>query len=355
MHKPSISVVVITKNQAWNIGRLLDSVFAELGDFPNAEVILADSVSTDETVSIASTYPGVKIVRLRGDQRLTPAAGRYVGFHHASGDLILCLDGDTELIPGWLRAGIQLLEERSEVAGAGGLFIELPKDAPTRSAGDTLMRENSVRDVPFLCGRVCLYRRAVLDQVGTFNPFLLAEEEAELALRIRQAGYRLVKMQQSAVFHRSDEPPETFSDALARWRRNFLFAEGQVLRHLYGSRLFWTFARERGFALVPGLALLVGLGTFVASVATGDWRWLECFLVLAILVTATLAIRKRSLYKAVQSIFVHLLLVAGTIKGALIETPDPSTYFVGSKESVNDSKIELVQGERPALKSVGVN
>jgi len=39
-----------------------------------------------------------------------------------------------------------------------------------------------------------MYRRAVLEEVGTFNPYLNSDEEPELGLRIRHAGYRILEL-----------------------------------------------------------------------------------------------------------------------------------------------------------------
>ena len=112
-----LSVVVITKNQAWNISRLLRSVEQAVRDLRSWEIILADSASTDGTAEIAMNFAAVQVVHLRSDQRLTPAAGRYVGFHHTEGDLVLYMDGDTELVPGWLRSAITVLQQNPNIAG----------------------------------------------------------------------------------------------------------------------------------------------------------------------------------------------------------------------------------------------
>jgi glycosyltransferase involved in cell wall biosynthesis len=339
--RPLLSVVVITRNQAWNIARLLDSIFAELVKMPDSEIILADSASTDETVSIASRYSGVKIVHLRSDQRLTPAAGRYVGFHHSAGELILHLDGDTELIPGWLSLGMELLQARSEVAGVNGIYIDVPKSVPTGAVAVSLVQGDGVRELRFLPGCACLYRRSVLEQVGTFNPWLYGEEEAELALRIRAAGFHLVQIPRRAIFHHSDDVGMTFSRLASVWRRKFIFAAGQVLRNHYGSRLFWAFAKERGYAFLPALVLLVGLNAFGVSAVTGNWRWFCCFLIVVISGLTAYAIRKRSLYATAVWLWARTLIFVGTIRGFLIETPAPSSYRIDSEGHVDDSTSEL--------------
>lgn len=324
-----LSVVVITKNQAWNISRLLRSVEQAVRDLPSWEIILADSASTDGTAELAMNFAAVQVVHLRSDQRLTPAAGRYVGFHHTEGDLVLYMDGDTELVPGWLRSAIAVIQQYPKIAGVTGICVDVPKNStPSLSINNP---EFSFREVKYLIGRMSLYRRSVLEEVGPFQPYLLAEEEPELGIRIRDANYALVELQQTAAFHHCDEEPDTFSTWICRWRRSFLFAQGQIFRHLYGTPLFWTYARERGYALVPAVAILVGGAGLAASLQTRNPWWFAGYaLVVAIVLTGD-AIRKRSLKKMAVSLFFRILSIAGAIKGATIATPRPDTYRTDSE------------------------
>ena|SRR5713226_363525 len=92
-----LSVVLISKNQAWNISRLIESVLQATSSVPSKEIILVDSASTDETVERASRYP-ISILRLQPGQRLSPAIGRFVGYKQTQGEYVLFLDGDTELV-----------------------------------------------------------------------------------------------------------------------------------------------------------------------------------------------------------------------------------------------------------------
>src|ERR1700748_1157315 len=85
-----ISVVIITFNEEKNIGRCLNSV-RNIAD----EIIVADSFSTDNTVSIAKGYDAKVISRA------------FVGYaeqknhatQQAANDWILSLDADEELTP----------------------------------------------------------------------------------------------------------------------------------------------------------------------------------------------------------------------------------------------------------------
>ena len=100
------------------------------------EIVLVDSASTDDTVHRAQRYP-VRIARLHGDQPLTAAKGRCLGFQQTDGRYVLFLDGDCELVPGWLDQGIQILDDDGSVAAVGGTRINLT-GASEAVPGDTV-------------------------------------------------------------------------------------------------------------------------------------------------------------------------------------------------------------------------
>lgn len=79
-----LSVIIVTKNEAHNIQACLASVqFAD-------EIIIFDSGSTDDTVTIASAYtPHITVTDWPGDG---PQKNR--ALQKATGDWILCLDAD---------------------------------------------------------------------------------------------------------------------------------------------------------------------------------------------------------------------------------------------------------------------
>jgi len=69
-----LSIVIITRNEARNVARCIESVLEAASLFQDTQVILVDSASTDETCDIAQGNP-ISVVRLLPDWLLTPAAG----------------------------------------------------------------------------------------------------------------------------------------------------------------------------------------------------------------------------------------------------------------------------------------
>lgn len=322
----SLTVVLISKDQEWNIGRLVESVLKETGQFPDREIVLVDSASSDQTTEIAARYP-ISVLKLYSEQRLTAAAGRYVGYHHTTGDLVLFLDGDMELCSGWLEQATQVLGSQSDAAVVTGVVIDRPISMQTPFESTAVALPGNYGEIIQVRhgGGAAMYRRSVLSQVGTFNPYLYSDEEPELCLRIRNAGYRVLRLPHPIAYHYS-APLKAFSTLINKRKNKFFLGFGQNIRYFLGSPLFWRYLRERGWAVAPGLLLILGVLAVVLSGLTGAWVWLALWGAGVIAITLVLAIQKRSLKRALLTLFGKLLILEGTLRGFLLRPDDPSEY-----------------------------
>jgi glycosyltransferase involved in cell wall biosynthesis len=325
-----LSIILISKNQAWNISRLIESVLHSSACLRSREIILVDSVSTDETVDLARRYP-IDIVRLRPSQPLSPSAGRYIGYKRSRGEFVLFLDGDMELIPGWLEPALRTMRNKPDAAlmlssrviellpPNGTTFLPLPEEI-------SFAVPREVPRVSFVVGGAALYRRSVLEEVGTFNPYLKSDEEPELYLRIRHAGYRILQLDAPIVRHFT-VPQETLSGLLSRRRRNFLLGAGQCIRYHLRSKLLWPYIKERGsWSVMPALWLALGLGSTSWAIFTRDYVWVSAWTLTLCLLLAFATFRKRSLRGAFFSLFHRVLMVEGLFKGFLLKPLPPESY-----------------------------
>lgn len=321
----TLSVVLITRNQVWNVSRLVGSVLAQTALFPAREIVLVDSASTDGTAEAAARCP-IQVVRLRADQRLTAAAGRYVGFRRTAGDLVLFLDGDMELCPGWLNQAVDLLRQQPAIAVVTGQVVDRPLNTPRSEACEFTALDAPVRALDVKHGGgAALYRRAALDEAGSFNPHIYSDEEPELCVRIRQRGYRVVELQCPAVCHYT-EPYEAISSLFARWKRRLYIGPGQNLRYHLGSPLFWVYLRERGFGCLPAAWFAVGGVCLGITALSGRRRWLGGWALSALAIVGLTLARKRSLHWAVYSLVRRLLMMGGVVAGFFDKPLDPQAY-----------------------------
>jgi glycosyltransferase involved in cell wall biosynthesis len=338
-----LSVVLIAKNQAWNISRLIESVLREISSFSSKEIVLVDSASVDETLALASLYP-INIFRLKPGQQLSPSIGRYVGYKQTHGEYVLFLDGDTELISGWLPYAMRLMCERPEVGAVTGRVFNLPTIAATQQHALPAQKEHPAPPKEVLwCnyegGGAAMYRRSTMERVGCFNPNLFADEEAELGLRIRHGGYRLFELDYPMVYHYNDAPV-ALSSVLSRRQRNFHLGMGQVARCHLGTKLFWTYLGERWFGTGAVLLLVSCVATILLSLIMRDPRW---FLVWALgfsLLIAYGALRKRSLRAQLISAFRWLIMAEGFFKGIMIKSIPPESF------RANLEVVKAAEGER---------
>ena len=117
------------------------------------------------------------MVRLLPDQPLTAALGRYVGGRETTGELVLFLDGDMELCPGWLDRALRTMGERPDVAAVAGTVVDVPVDTPGTTGHwpeevvDAWRRDPIPREITNT-GGAALHRRSVLEATGSFHPSL---------------------------------------------------------------------------------------------------------------------------------------------------------------------------------------
>ena len=336
-----ISFVIIGRNAEWSIGRLLDSVVACTPAHVTSEIIYVDSASTDSTRQMVSQYP-VKIVSLTADRWLCASAGRFVGSHYATGRYIAFLDSDMELLGGWLERAARLLEDNPEIAVVSGIQIDSESGSPPKGSSTSCdgYLKDRLTEVKF-AGSAAMVRHETLRHVGTWNPYIISDEEPELCLRIRRAGYRIIRLECPAVRHFGYAPP-TISALLSRRKRRLFLGYGQVIRYHLRTGLLLTYLRERGWVVMPALVALAGVIALLVSYLSGNAYWVVGLLCVVLLALAADAIRSRSLYRAVFHMLHRALILEGTIRGFMMRPHAASEYLYGNPVSAEISAEETV-------------
>jgi len=197
----SISLVIPCFNERETIENLLLAILIQTHEHTYLEVIIADGMSTDGTreaiQGYASQHPELNIRLLDNPQRIIPAALN-VAIKAARGNVIIRLDAHSAPKPDYVERCLTVLEETG-AANVGGVW-EIQPGAETLlaraiaaaashplGAGDARYRISGepgpVDTVPFGA-----FRREWLEKVGPFNEELLANEDYEYNVRIRNAG-----------------------------------------------------------------------------------------------------------------------------------------------------------------------
>ena len=222
-----IAVVIKALNEERHITRSIESAMAAVACF-GGEVILADSGSTDSTISIASSYP-IKIVQLVNTAERCCGIGAQLGFQYVDADYVYILDGDMELLSDFLPQAVKSLEEDAQLAGVAGLVEELGGgnyEFETRKA----MHDGRLIGSQEALDMGGLYRVDAIHKVGYLtNRNLHSYEEKELGCRLLRAGYRLERIAVSAIKHYG-KTEESFELLMRRWASQHIDGPGEWIR-----------------------------------------------------------------------------------------------------------------------------
>ncbi|MGE8177011.1 glycosyltransferase family 2 protein [Pseudomonas fluorescens] len=265
-----IGVVVIGRNEGLRLERCL----ASLGGAAQ-KVIYVDSGSTDDSVQMARRL-GVDVVELDMSIPFTAARARNEGFACVQRLLpamryVQFVDGDCEVVGGWLPRAQAFLDAQPEVAVVCGRRRER---FPQRSIYNLLC--DLEWDTPIgeakACGGDALIRADAFVAVSGFRADLIAGEEPELCVRLRANGWKVWRLADEMTLH--DAAMTRFGQW---WRRTlrggYAFAEGAFL-HRAAPEQHWQ--RESRRAWFWGLG--VPLATMIASLMLG-WFGLLLLLV----------------------------------------------------------------------------
>lgn len=222
-----LGAVVIGRNEGDRLIRCLKSVRALV-----PHVVYVDSGSTDGSLDAAREL-GAEVVILDTLQAFTAARARNAGWRLLAANapdvrFVQFIDGDCQLIAGWLETATSVLVDEPLLGVACGRCRELE---PQRSIYNRLcdMEWNTPPGDTKSCGGIALMRMDALRQVGGFNEQLIAGEEPELCVRLRAAGWGVRRLNQDMAWH--DAAMTRFGQWWRRCRRSGHAFADAVARH----------------------------------------------------------------------------------------------------------------------------
>jgi glycosyltransferase involved in cell wall biosynthesis len=316
-----VSIVIKALNEEKRIVAAVESALTAVR-MVGGEVVLADSCSSDRTVALASAYPIRIVPRARADERCC-GVGPQLGYQHSEGEFVYILDGDMEMLPGFLPQALAFMQAHPDVGGVGGQVVEMNTSSLEYIArverGLGHMQAGMV-DRLDMGG---LYRRAAVEQAGYFSDRNLhSYEEFDLAMRLHARGWKLWRLGIDSVRHHGHDAPP-YQLLVRRWRSRYICGLGEVLRAAWGeSHLGLVLTRVRELRLY--VAVLAWWAVLLAMLVV-PMPWAAraaAFSCIAAAPWLLMTWRKRSATKAVFSVVSWCFNAAGLVRGLL--TPQRS-------------------------------
>jgi glycosyltransferase involved in cell wall biosynthesis len=194
-----VGVVVIGRNEGDRLVRCLTSVKACT---PN--IVYVDSGSTDESVDYSARI-GACLVKLDLTQPFTAARARNEGYSALKSlkpdvRFVQFIDGDCSLVPEWLAKARAFIEQRNDIAVVCGRRRERHPDASIYNYLCDLEWDTPIGEA-IACGGDALIRTRPFEALGGFRSELIAGEEPELCVRLRETGWRIWRIDADMTEH----------------------------------------------------------------------------------------------------------------------------------------------------------
>lgn len=198
----AVGIVAIGRNEG---ERLKVCLAAALRD--SRHVVYVDSGSADGSVQWAREQ-GVEVVELDMSVPFTAARARNAGWRRlveATPEItfVHVVDGDCELVDGWVAEARQAFEQDERIAVVCGQRRERH---PERTRYNRLcsLEWEAPAGLTTACGGDAMFRLAALREVDGFDPALIAGEEPELCFRLRQRGWKILRLDRDMTLHDAD-------------------------------------------------------------------------------------------------------------------------------------------------------
>ena len=223
MYAPLVGIVILNWNRPVDTIACLKSL--EHITYKNHFTVVVDNGSTDNSLEqIQSAFPHVMFLPLF--QNLGFASGANIGIEYAlrlGAEHILLLNNDTVVAPDFLEPLVEAMGEDQKIGisvpkiyfftppsliyAAGAEWTIIPPRVKMRGySKPDGPKYDKPRDIDYATGCARLIRRQVFKFVSGFDPvYFMYHEDYDFCRRVRKAGYRIVYVPHSRVWHKGSQ------------------------------------------------------------------------------------------------------------------------------------------------------
>jgi len=258
----TISVVILSWNRRHEIEEVLDRV----RDLFDGEIVVVDQGSTDGSGESLATRDDIRLLGL--EENVGVAEGRNLGNRHATGDIVLSIDSDAALQPGFSFSALREAFEADPALAAVAFRILDPRAKREEwphamSVGEA---DHPFESTRFPGGGHAIRRSAFLEVEGYDPALFFYWEEMDLSVKLIATGSKIMYRPEFVVEHRpSDQERVTWAEGRFYYRtRNRVYL---VRKYFRG----WSRFRELVIIAVAYLAVGAREGLFREAMS-GVWE-----------------------------------------------------------------------------------
>jgi cellulose synthase/poly-beta-1,6-N-acetylglucosamine synthase-like glycosyltransferase/sugar lactone lactonase YvrE len=273
-----ITILIPAHNEEYGIRESIEAALAST--YPNKEVIVINDGSKDKTYDIANSFAEKGLIKLinRESASGSKATALNYGLNYATGDYILCMDGDTKLDKDALRNAAKYFDDENIVALSGNVRI-LKGDNGIENLLTKLQlyeymiaielgrRFTSVFQILLvISGAFGIFRKDAISGVHTFDKDTLTED-FDLTLKLRKTKGTIRFVGDSIAYTYCPNNWPTWVKQRNRWaygQLQTLYKNMNIIKSKFPLRDKLAFIDM--FLLDVGLAVLFPIGLTVLGI-----------------------------------------------------------------------------------------
>jgi GT2 family glycosyltransferase len=245
---PKVSIVIPVYNGPTYVLECLAALAAHTAGV-DYEVIAIDDASEEETAALLRSIGNIRL--LRNDRNLGFLLTCNRCLEIAKGRFLVFLNSDAQVQPGWLGAMLAAFETEKRVGAVGPKLVYpngrlqeagalINRDCTATLVGLTddpaRLRYNRRREVEYCSGACLLVETQVFRELGGFDPHYAPAycEDADLCLRLRQRGLRIIYEPAAVVAHHLSAISNSIS---ASYKRDLAIRNQQKLSERWQAEI----------------------------------------------------------------------------------------------------------------------
>jgi len=202
---PDVSILIRTKNEGRHLEKTLSVLFSQT--YKNFEILIVDSGSTDDTLSMARKYP-VKLFEIKPEDFSFGYSLNY-GIQHARGKYIICLSAHALPIgDAWIQTVIDNFSDE-RVAAVMTRAMPWPGCNPFDRRG--LLRKYERPKMDIAKGPLSIFSNAnsvIRKEIWKKVPFdetLTGSEDCDWQMKVAKLNYKIMYEPEAKLYHSHNE------------------------------------------------------------------------------------------------------------------------------------------------------
>jgi GT2 family glycosyltransferase len=227
-----VSIVIPNFNRTRDLERLLPSIADQT--FADYEVTIIDDHSPDKSAveyirEFITDHKNIHLVENTENIGFVKTCNR--GIKLATSDYICILTNDTEVTRDFVERNVKIMDADASIGVLSCIIVDQYGNnwfsgGSLKTGIPSMLREDfeGVRQVDYVAGTACFYRREVFDKIGLLNEcFVMYHEDVEFCWRVRsKTNYRTCLFGEKLVTHYTGSPSIASNQVVYYLHRNYI-------------------------------------------------------------------------------------------------------------------------------------